>query len=159
MKTWQLSILAAAAALGLQACDVSVRDAAPQDSAATSQPAPESSAPQVTSQPAPAAAASDSTTLPSDAPTTVSSTPSPAPSSPDTAAMGAAAGAGTAPLGAPAMPAVADGAAAPSELARFLEENPVKPRMPEASAGKTEEGKSSAAKAENKGGTTQAGKS
>jgi hypothetical protein len=101
MKTVRLSLVVGLAALGLQACDVSVKPEA------ASTPAPEAA------QQAPQPAAPVDAT-----PTPTQSTEAPAPATPETAAMGAQ----------PAAPAVPDGVAAPTELAQFFEQNPIKPK-------------------------------
>jgi hypothetical protein len=164
MKTWQLSILAAAAAFGLQACDVNVRSAA-QDGAATSEVAQSSPAAQDTASansPAPTDTAplsgdasatsgttpSGSTALPVDPALTADGARLPPLASPDTGAMGA-------PGAAPAMPAGADGAAAPTELARFLEENPVPARKGDTASTQGSDGKSSTSKADDRGNRAQ----
>lgn len=124
MKHWKLPLAAALAVIGLQACDVSVRE-----EPRTTVTAPTSTLPDSTpmnGQPAatpPAVAAAESTTTPTtsgDNPT--AATPAAADpaqaaaSAPDTGAMGAQSG--------PSAPAVSvpDGTAAPTELSRFLEE-------------------------------------
>lgn len=156
MKKLSLSLLAAAAALALQACDVRVHDAPSSGSSAA-----------VSEQPAPASS-SESTTASSDTSTTTAASSASAPAgsasmpadqtagagmqspslespplSPNTSEMGANAPAqpGGAQLGtAPAMDATAGGAAAPTELARFLEQNPPGVRKQEESASKKPEG-------------------
>lgn len=159
MKNWKLTLLAAASVLGLQACDVTVHDkpaAGPAASTApapatASEPAPTASTEPATSAPttaaAPGAASMDGSTPSTDA-SMAAQTPPPA--SPDTGAMGAPGTAGTASPGGPAPMATADGVAAPTELARFLQENPVQPRDPQAAGGSSDAGKSGAAKAEGK---------
>ncbi|MBC5783269.1 hypothetical protein H8N03_09960 [Ramlibacter sp. USB13] len=136
MKTWSLALLAAAAALSLQACDVTVHDASKeQASSSVSEPAPapapadttsvaSSEAPQPATQPAaeaPAAGAS----APSD--TTMS-----APQQPGTSEMGGPA------MGTGSMPTdnVAAGVAAPTELERFLQEHPIRARSGEGATAK-----------------------
>ncbi len=131
MKHWKLPLAAALAVLGLQACDVSVREA-PR----TTVTPPTSSLPDSTpmngqaATPAPVAPATESTAAaPTTTPTTSGDNPAAATlppaadpaqaaaSSPDTAAMGAQSG-----MTSPAV-SVADGTAAPTELSRFLEES------------------------------------
>lgn len=134
MKHWKLPLAAALAVIGLQACDVSVRE-----EPRTTVTAPTASLPDNTpmnGQPAaapPAVAGTEATTTPiTSGDNTTAATPSgdnstaatppasadpalAAASSPDTAAMGAQSG-----LSAPAA-SVPDGTAAPTELSRFLE--------------------------------------
>jgi murein DD-endopeptidase MepM/ murein hydrolase activator NlpD len=124
VKHWKLPLAAALAVIGLQACDVSVRE----DARTTVTP-PTSSLPDSTpmnGQPAatpPAVAGAEPTTTPTTSGDNPLAAAPPAAdpalaaaSSPDTAAMGA--------QPEPAAPAVSvpDGTAAPTELARFLEE-------------------------------------
>lgn len=163
MKNWKLSLVAAASVLVLQACDVTVHDKPPAGPAASAAPAP---APAPASEPAPTASMEPTTPAPAtaaapDAASTDGSTPStdatmaaqtPPPATPDTGAMGASGTAGTASPGGPASTAPADGVAAPTELARFLADNPVQPRDPQAAGGTTEAGKRDAAKAGGKAG-------
>jgi predicted component of type VI protein secretion system len=153
MKNWQLTLLAAAAALSLQACEVNVRSSAPQDSAATSQPA---AATAEAPSPAPAdtsanTASTVAATGPTGTPTDASSaspvasadtsTPAATPVSPDATAMGAASPVpAAAPFAAPA--AASDGVAAPTELARFLEQNPPGAKQQDTAASKSDAGKS-----------------
>ena len=155
MKKLSLSLLAAAAALALQACDIRVHDTPSSGSTAA-----------VSEQPAPASS-SESTTASSDTSTTTAASSASAPAgsasmpadqtagagmqspslespplSPNTSEMGANAPAqpgaqfGTA----PAMDATAGGTAAPTELARFLEQNPPGVRKQEESASKKPDG-------------------
>lgn len=125
MKHWKLPLAAALAVIGLQACDVSVRE-----EPRTTVTAPTSSLPDSTpmnGQPAttpPAVAATEATTTPTtsgDNPVAATPPASSDPalaaaSAPETAAMGAQPG-----LSASAV-SVPDGTAAPTELSRFLEE-------------------------------------
>lgn len=125
MKRWKLPLAAALAVIGLQACDVAVRE-----EPRTTVTAPTSSVPDSTpmnGQPAatpPAVAGTEATTTPTTSgDNAVAATPPAsadpalaAASAPETAAMGAQPG-----LSAPAVP-VPDGTAAPTELSRFLEE-------------------------------------
>jgi hypothetical protein len=123
------SLLATACALGLAACDVSVRDqpsAANQDSGVVTQSAPAPSSSESTASIPPS---SDTSTTTAQAPLGAdsSSAPaiggtqgdtaavSPAAPVPETSAMGA--------QPAPAMPAAGDGSAAPTELSQFLEQS------------------------------------
>lgn len=108
MKTVRLSFAAALAALGLQACDVSVQPQA--STSASTQQAQQPAAP-VDATPAP-----------------VQSTPAPA-STPVAAGDSSAAAPETAAMGAqPAAQAVPDGVAAPTELAQFFEQNAIQPK-------------------------------
>lgn len=132
MKNWKLPLLVAAAVLSLQACDVSVHETPKDQTAATSEavpaPAPE---------PAPAAttettAAADPSAAGASAPVAGASAPlaeppvagasapadgmAAAPQEPGTNAMGGPA---------PSAPMSSDGVAAPTELARFLDANPL----------------------------------
>jgi hypothetical protein len=163
MKNWKLTLVAAASVLGLQACDVTVHDKPAAGPAASAAPAP-ATAGEPACEPAPTASMEAATPAPAtaaapDAATVDGSTPStdatiaaqtPPPATPDTGAMGASGTAGTASPGAPAPMAPADGVAAPTELARFLEENPVQSRDPQAAGGPSDAGKTGAAKAEGK---------
>lgn len=135
MKNWSLTLVMAAAVLSLQACDVEVHDK-PQ-AAATSEPTPAptastpdastnvaASTPQQGDSAMPAApaasAAPDSMAAASASTDGVAAAPLPG----QTTAMGAPA-AGTSP-GAPAMGVTTpDGVAAPTELGRFLQDNPI----------------------------------
>ena len=144
MKNWKLTLLAAAAALGLQACDVSVNEKPAEPTASTTEPMPaptastdSSSLPPATTAAAPATAAPEGSLPPADTSTMAAQTPPPA--SPDTGAMGAPGATGS------SMPAAAaDGTAADTELGRFVQENPVKPRDPQAADTASDAGKSSA---------------
>lgn len=113
MKTVRLSFAAALAALGLQACDVSVQPQA--STSASTQQAQQPAAP-VDATPAPV----QSTPAPASTPVAAgdSSAAAPAPAAPETAAMGAQ----------PAAQAVPDGVAAPTELAQFFEQNAIQPK-------------------------------
>ncbi|HEX2547101.1 MAG TPA: hypothetical protein VHL79_19620 [Ramlibacter sp.] len=174
MNKWSLTLVAAASALALQACDVQVNDntarqgsgavsesSATTESAASTAPATDPSA--GTSSTTVASGASSSTAAPAEASPSMASPPleSPVvqspPLSPDTSAMGGPAPAtGAAPGAMPAgvapmtMPAdtTAGGVAAPTELARFLEQHPPGVRKQEQAASKTDGGKSEAAKPE-----------
>ena len=124
MKHWKLPLAAALAVLGLQACDVSVREAPRTTVTAPTSTLPDSTP--MNGQPAatpPAVAATEATTTPTTSgDNTTAATPAAADpaqaaaSAPDTGAMGAQPG--------PSAPAVSvsDGTAAPTELSRFLEE-------------------------------------
>ena len=133
MKNWSLTLVMAAAVLSLQACDVEVHDK-PQ-AAATSEPTPTPSTPDASTNvaagtpqqgdsatpAAPAAsAAPDSMAAASASTDGLAAAPPPG----QTSAMGApAAGSST---DAPAMgPTTPDGVAAPTELGRFLQDNPI----------------------------------
>jgi murein DD-endopeptidase MepM/ murein hydrolase activator NlpD len=146
-KTWRYSLLVAAAALGLQACDqqparttvtppqVSLPDdtplQAPPGTATASPPVPAQTQPTtsgdnvaITAQ-APASAASATEAAPATDPALAGPVAAPAPATPETAAMGAQPGPAPAATAAtPAAPAAAtpDGMAAPTELSRFFEE-------------------------------------
>lgn len=136
MKHWNLPLAAALAVIGLQACDVSVREeprtsvTAPTSSLPDSTPMngqPATTPPAVagteSTTPAPVAGTESTTTPTTSGDNTVAAAPAPsadpalaAASSPDTAAMGAQPGQS------PAAASVPDGTAAPTELSRFLEE-------------------------------------
>jgi peptidoglycan LD-endopeptidase LytH len=159
MKRWHLTLLAAATALGLQACDqqshttvttptASLPDNAPLNAASgtstaaapadaqSAATAPQASASSTASDPQAAASANLPTTTADTQPTTSGDNPQPpaasadpaaaAASSPNAGANVAASGASTSSMGAPAATmanaGVADGTAAPTELARFFEE-------------------------------------
>lgn len=149
MNRLTLSLLAAAAALSLQACDIqvherpsgdasaSVTEPAPGASSAATAPAGDSSAGTVAAAPSPqepgAAPADPSAGVALQAP----------PAAPDTGAMGAAA---TPSPDAAGMPPPVDngaaGVAVPTELARFLEQNPPGARkQDQADAGKADTGR------------------
>ena len=147
-KNWQLSLLVAAAVLGLQACDQqpprttvtppqaslpddTVLQASPGTAtasppvAAETQPTTSGDNVAVTAQ-APASAASANEAAPSTDPALPNPTAGTAPATPETAAMGAQPGPAPAIATAtPAAPAVAtpDGTAAPTELSRFFDES------------------------------------
>lgn len=139
MKNWKLTLLAAAAALGLQACDVSVNEKPAEPTASTTEPMPAPTAStEGTLPPATTAAAAPDGSLPPADPSTMAAQATP-PASPDTGAMGAPGAMGA------SMPAApADGRAEDTELGRFVQENPVKPREPQAADTASDAGKSSA---------------
>lgn len=129
MRKLTLSLLAAASALALQACDVDVRESS--GSAASSQPATDPAGPQD-------ATAADSTATAGGPQDATAADSSAAPASPlggqaaGTAMDSQSAGPNTSAMGAgmgTAMPdagGTAAGMAAPTELAQFLEEHPVR---------------------------------
>jgi peptidoglycan LD-endopeptidase LytH len=160
VKRWQLTLLAAATALGLQACDrqshttvtaptASLPDNAPLNAASgpstaaapadaqSAATAPQAAASSTASDPQAAASANLPTTTADTQPTTSGDNPQPPSASADPAAaaasspdagtnVAASTGASTSSMGAPAATTagagVADGTAAPTELARFFEE-------------------------------------
>ena len=134
MKNWSLTLVMAAAVLSLQACDVEVHDK-PQ-AAATSEPTPTASTPDAgtnvaagtpqqgdSAMPAtPAASAAPDSMAAASASTDA---PAAAPPPAQTSAMGApadGASPGASPMGADTTP---EGVAAPTELGRFLQDNPI----------------------------------
>ena len=123
MKTARLSFLIALTALGLQACDVQVKPSQGTSTAQQQPAAPVDSTPapvQPTGAPAaaPPVASADTTNA---APVTPGAAPATPGAAPETNAMGAQA---------EAAPASADGVATPTELARFFEQNAIKPKAP-----------------------------
>ena len=121
MKPIRLTLAVAVAALGLQACDVSVKPQASSSTPAATQQAQQPAAP-VDSTPTPVQS-TEAPATPSGA-TTPGAAADPsaaaqAPGAPETTAMGAQ------PAPAPAVP---DGIAAPTELAQFFEQNAIKPK-------------------------------
>ena len=114
MKTVRLSLVIALSALGLQACDVSVKPT--QNTAA----APQSTQPAAPADatPTPVGSADASAAATPSAPVAAADSNTAPAAAPDTNAMGAQPGA----------PAASDGVAAPTELARFFEQNPIKPK-------------------------------
>lgn len=132
MKQWNLYLAIAAVALSLQACDVTIHESPKEQGAATSEPAPPtastqqastsiaSSVPQEPVESEPAAEA-PTASVPAD---TAAHAPEP-----QTNAMGAPAATAPDSAAAPAA-ATAEGVAAPTELARFFQENPIRPATP-----------------------------
>lgn len=144
-RNWPLVVTLAGAALALQACDVSVHETPKQDTTASTAPATEPTPPATdtaaatnaaATNAAPVASATDTTTAAAPADTTSTppadttamanpqSMPQTDPQQPGTNAMGAPA----APAPGQAQPSAMDstpaGTAAPTELARFLQDNP-----------------------------------
>lgn len=118
MKTVRLSLIAALASLGLQACDINVKPEAASTPVATQQ-AQQPAAP-VDATPTPVQS-TEAPATPAVTGTTADSSAAGAPAAaPETAAMGAQ------PAAAPAVP---DGVAAPTELAQFFEQNVIKPQV------------------------------
>ena len=134
MKQWNLCLAMAAAVLSLQACDVTIHETPKEQGAATSEPAPAtastpeantsiaSSVPQEPVENEPAADA-PTTSVPNDTDTAANTT------EPQTNAMGAPAATAPDAAAAPA-DTTAEGVAAPTELARFFQENPIRPATP-----------------------------
>jgi hypothetical protein len=119
MKNWRLALLAAVAALGLQACDVQVH------TADTKVQPPQATLPEDTQLHAPATTTAAAAPPVEPATTVEATTIAQAPVQPDTAALGASGAspdAGTTSTATQTAPASA-GSAAPTELQRFFEAN------------------------------------